>query len=113
MKNKFKTLSLSPMRFASIILAVLVTILTTIPCDSACGEFTEVESQFHTQDEHGDHSDADNCSPFCVCNCCQTNFVLMQITNELSVAFSTIEHVDKARTFISISSFGLWRPPKA
>ncbi len=113
MKNKFKTISLSPMKIASILLAVLVTILTTMPCDSACGELTEVESHFHSQDDHDDHSDADNCSPFCVCNCCQTNIVLMESNNDFSDDYSTIEHLNKAKTFISISSFGLWRPPEA
>ncbi len=100
------------MKFIAVILAVLVSVLTTIPCDSTCGELTDVEAQFHSQDEHGDHAEADNCSPFCVCNCCQTNIVLIETTNELSDEFTTIVHISKIKAFNSTSSFGLWRPPK-
>lgn len=100
------------MKIASVILAVLVTILTTIPCDSSCGELTEIESQSHTQDDHDDHSDADNCSPFCVCNCCQTNIVLMEAFHKLNIPDSETEFIARGEDFQFISLFELWRPPK-
>ncbi len=101
------------MKFFSIFLALLVAVLTTVPCDATCGELTEVEAHFHTPDEHGDHSGADNCSPFCVCNCCQTNFVLLESDRSIANHGSTLIHLNKNEAIHSLSSFDLWRPPKA
>ena len=97
------------MRFASIILALIVTFFSIIPCDSDCGELTEVESELHS---HNEHSEPDLCSPFCSCNCCQSNFELIDAIEGLYIPYFSKRLESRVAEFQVNSTFELWKPPK-
>jgi hypothetical protein len=67
------------MKLLAVILALLIVILTVIPCHDVPqfqGSLNMSEIAHHP-DMNGGHPDTDQCSPFCVCQCCQSNVLVM------------------------------------
>ena len=60
------------MKVTSAILAIFFFGIILFPCaDEVAGDTYGTEVNFHSGDQ--DHqADADLCTPFCQCNCCQT-----------------------------------------
>ncbi len=107
------------MRFLSFILALLVTVLTLVPCDDINIDNTKSKtSSLSIDTEHNNHHDdnhSDDCSPFCSCSCCQTHSVI----NTYSSIISTIVFADKQKFDLpsdtpdkSIAN-SIWRPPQS
>lgn len=82
------------MKLFACILSIYIVVLTAIPCidrpEDSHLQKSEIEG--NTANSH-QHTEGDQCSPFCTCNCCGTpviqqyffvhfdNFTLLQIYN--------------------------------
>lgn len=97
--------------FSCYILAVSV-----LPCaDKTDCKYQESEiSNFATKDHTEHKGDTENCSPFCMCACCEqsVSFILTPITLK-NVKVSSIEvfHVYKI-SLVSETFESIWQPPK-
>ena len=61
------------MKIVAVILSVYVMALTVLPCaDVHAADSNSVSLEFLEQSQ-GHSSEVDLCSPFCICDCCQTN----------------------------------------
>lgn len=101
------------MRFFCYILSVYILTLVAIPC-------IDQPSDHHSQkkelqgNEHDQHQDGDNCSPFCTCNCCATpviqqNFIIHFDHFTLLQEFNMPEYVS-AVTSNYLNA--IWQPPQ-
>ena len=81
------------MKVISALLTILFLILLLFPfSDEVIGEVCGTEVHFHAQAEQDNQSEADLCSPFCQCQCCQTHVAKHQIIGVGSIAI----HFSKA-----------------
>ena len=55
-----------------------MTCLTIVPCSDFEHDTSHNDStvESHHSHEHSGDCEDDGCSPFCICSCCHTNFVL-------------------------------------
>ena len=91
-------------------------VLSSLPCNDAenqCnGNNSKSETKFH---QHNEDSD-DNCSPFCICNCCHTvlaslDFIPFEIKQSKVVVVSQ-KIAPRNYTLISNYYSSIWDPPK-
>lgn len=99
------------------ILAVLMIYLSVMPCD----DLNEVDScaidtNFHTQNDQDPdgHSESDDCSPFCVCQCCHTPVIMSSYFVRTSIAvYSTADKMDYYQSvYPNGINDAIWHPPK-
>ncbi|NNV57800.1 DUF6660 family protein [Limnovirga soli] len=103
------------MKLFTFLLAVMVFALSCVPCMD--GAFTandnKAKAEISKSSEQKNHTDADNCSPFCACNCC-TGFTLA--FNTYKLVHPVLNEVDKASIHLpaKITSIALpiWQPPQ-
>jgi len=71
-KNCHITFNFAEMKLVAFILAVMVLVLSCIPCmDRESMTYSKgATPQFSKATNHQENSDTDSCSPFCSCNCC-------------------------------------------
>jgi len=101
------------MKFIAAIFSIYILLLTGVPCadehfadaDSTCVELPAQD------DSHSDN--ADLCSPFCFCACCQIlSFPEIHDYRHIStLSFDLMPAYIEQNYFTLTSSF--WRPPKA
>jgi hypothetical protein len=94
-------------------MAVVVMILTIIPCIDQHYDLALNQTSITEQSPVSHPADQDNCSPFCTCQCCQTNvdfptFFIPQVT-----ATTINQHVNLNQQIINNYSFEFYTPPKA
>jgi len=103
------------MKFLAVILSFYLLLLTAIPCIDGLYEdisMHQTELTQERQDSHH-HSDSDNCSPFCTCNCCATAVVFQpQIVQLTCFPFSENQYFPVTSVFISDPLASIWQPPK-
>ena len=102
------------MKWMSTLFAALMLCLTVIPCDDVKGA-ADPETEMHSHDshEHGEHSDTEGCSPFCVCNCCQTHIVFSIYNFQALLAINIQSKPDFYSNFHPRSIlYAIWRPPQ-
>lgn len=79
-----------------------------------CGDKEDCNEVKHEQTSHntGDHQD-EICSPFCVCSCCATHFVVEGF-HSLSSQIAVINTVYTAHPESETASavIPIWQPPK-
>lgn len=96
------------------ILSFVVLALTVNPCIDVPHDNTLQKSELTQSTNNDNHqNDTDHCSPFCTCQCCQTNFYVSNITslapsNELVISFNKY-----SSSFKSIELFDFFIPPKS
>jgi len=102
------------MKFFAFILSFYVLVLTAMPCiDVHQDNVThKTEVSQNSQNTHH-HSDADNCSPFCTCNCCATPMVCQMEQVDLQVSVIVREHITSYPTLLVTQRSGdIWQPPQ-
>ena len=68
------------MRLFAFILSIFLLGLSVVPCaDEARPDSTEI-SILNADGDHDPESDDDHCSPFCVCQCCHSHFVVNHVS---------------------------------
>jgi len=94
----------------SIILLILMTSLSGFPCDDH-HEDTGHETHSHSQNDNGD---TDDCSPFCICQCCQTLALVASVDfDDLYVVFPDIDYNSFDEDINQYGQFSsIWNPPK-
>lgn len=105
------------MKLLSAILAILMIYLSVMPCDDINEtKNSGVESSFLTQcNQHNDgHAESDDCSPFCICQCCHTPVIMNTFFVRTSVVSFTIQ--DKLGYYESLNANSfintVWHPPQ-
>jgi hypothetical protein len=100
------------MKLLCYVLSFYIFSLVAIPChDDANILLTQniEKSTTHNQDKQN----CDTCSPFCICNCCQTNTIVALysiITANETVPSIFISFYNEAP--IKDISLSIWQPPK-
>ncbi len=104
------------MKTIAFILSIFIFTIAVIPCDDgtdvAISENVEL-THFDDQSQNHSQSNDDDCSNFCLCQCCGTPIVIPSLLtyNKIkeTVLFSYSFH------YISLYSFdyskGIWHPP--
>ena len=102
------------MKILAYILSFVFLALIANPCiDKPNDNILQKSEISQTTTNHDQQTDNDHCSPFCSCQCCQTNFYVSNITsaslfNELEITYS-----DYFQSLQSLELFDFYIPPKA
>ena len=106
------------MRCLSFILALLIAVLTLVPCDDINinnieNETSSLSIDVDHKNHHNEHH-SDDCSPFCACNCCQTPSIVNSSVNFVSnTVFIDKQKFDLPRDIPQSSiDCSIWRPPQ-
>lgn len=95
----------------SVIFSIYLLGLIFIPCADVHAENNhQTTSIYSSVDSHGQH--ADRCSPFCLCNCCQTvtqPAIYTYFSHFATLTGTSVPFIISREFSISII---LWRPPK-
>ncbi|MEP7197183.1 MAG: DUF6660 family protein [Saprospiraceae bacterium] len=91
--------------------------LGVIPCsDKDDCKYQSTELIMSNSTDHSDHdSDTENCSPFCMCDCCGQTFSCNPFFNyslSLSVPISLEKFPIYKTSFVSEVYLSIWQPPK-
>lgn len=103
------------MKFIAVILSVYVLVLTSAPCADECISISETDGISFSQgqvENSNSSAEADLCSPFCFCNCCQ--FLSLPEYSNFSLITTPLQSVEIAfiANFFASPVIGFWRPPK-
>ena len=102
------------MKIIAIILSFYVLALTAKPCIDDEKDMAKHQTEFTqtSQDAHH-HSDKDNCSPFCTCNCCATSVIFQEYLVQMnSFSFFEKQYFPVSNIFFSDPLASIWQPPK-
>ena len=96
-------------------MAIYILALNFAPCEDNHEELDTGVVSIELSDSDGDHehSDAELCSPFCQCNCCQ-----IHITNDNLAEFTIVSKQISTEIYLHLDSFGkdisfpLLHPPR-
>jgi hypothetical protein len=103
------------MKILSGILAVLFLALSFMPCDDVgCDDHdeTEIHAAAEVGDHFSDHTDADNCSPFCMCQCCQKQVIPFKISFEQTKNIQRFSFTPISDKNLKDRASCFWRPPR-
>ena len=101
------------MKLFAYILVFVVLALTAIPCVDIPKDNSVQKTELTTTTSDHHQSNADHCSPFCTCQCCQTNFFVPPISASSIVAELEISYNEYSPRFQSLDLFDFYIPPKA
>jgi hypothetical protein len=101
------------MKLFAYILVFVVLALTAIPCVDVPKDNSvqKIELSNTTSGHH--QNNADHCSPFCTCQCCQTNFYICNIATSFTANITEISYNESSSSFQSLELFDFLIPPKA
>lgn len=94
-----------------ILFSIYFIALAVMPCADKvdCNEFKQTASQESHKQEHSDEV----CSPFCVCACCATHFLIKDFQPSLKqVAVINTHYSAHKESKISAAIIPIWQPPK-
>ncbi|MFN8254180.1 MAG: DUF6660 family protein [Bacteroidales bacterium] len=102
------------MKIFAFILSAYVLYLTAIPCIDVPFDNSIQKTEISQTTNHENHqSDTDHCSPFCTCQCCQTNFYISEIIATSANAELKMSYNDFSSNFQNIDIFEFLIPPKS
>ncbi len=100
------------MKIFAYILSIFILVLTAIPCADKPQDNTLQKVELsNTTSNHP--SDFDHCTPFCTCQCCQTNIYFPSISAPFTAVGLEISYNEYSPTFQSIELFDFLIPPKS
>ncbi|MGE5429181.1 MAG: DUF6660 family protein [Methylococcaceae bacterium] len=101
------------MKLFAYIMSFIVLVLTAIPCPDVPEDHSvqKIELSNTTSDHH--HSDADHCSPFCTCQCCQGSFYVSHSAVTFSTDIVEIPYHESSSRFQDYEVFDFLIPPQA
>ena len=95
-----------------ILFAVYFISLVAIPCGDKenCNELKQTQT---SQSDHKENHSDEGCTPFCVCSCCATHFLINDFQPTLNVVavINTVYTVHK-ESKTSAAIIPIWQPPK-
>ncbi len=104
-----------PMKILAFIMAVIVLTLSCIQCmdfDNSMGN-ANVKTVISKSDNSQHHTNTDNCSPFCTCNCCAGfTYKATDIKIEHTVHASTKLYAVHLPSSVIEISLPIWQPPQ-
>lgn len=104
------------MRFTALIFSVYIFALALMPCSDSADHSHDGENQIAITQTHGDAAEhhADMCSPFCLCQCCQTSVVELGLAfiPNLPADFESVQS-NYSRNFQGGFPTGILQPPRA
>jgi len=101
------------MKIVALIFALYVAALHVLPCVDEVPHMAVCTADFTQGTHHHGGDEADACSPFCVCSCC--NVIMMMssfIFADRPQWNATTTLVDHYRSYISSFVTSFWQPPK-
>jgi hypothetical protein len=102
------------MKYFAFILSFIVLALSANPCIDKPKDNTTQNSEISQSTNNNNHqNDTDHCSPFCTCQCCQTNFYVSNITSLAPSNELGISYIDYSQSFQSLELFDFYIPPKS
>ena len=102
------------MKFIAYILTIVVIALTVYPCiDEPAGNIFQKNELTQSSNSTNHQNESDHCSPFCTCQCCQTNFYISNIISLDSSTGFEISYTKFSRTFLNVELFDFFIPPKS
>jgi hypothetical protein len=88
--------------------------LTTIPCIDLPQDKTLHKIEISMQNEVNQaHQAIDLCSPFCSCNCCQSNFYTSYFISSAPSVGMTVNYYNQVSNFQNPELFDFRVPPKS
>lgn len=103
------------MRLVACILSFYIVVLTAIPCIDRPGDnhLQKTEIGDNANNSH-QHSDGDQCSPFCTCNCCATPVIQQEsiIQFDSTTLFQEYTVSEYISVFTSDYLSSIWQPPQ-
>ena len=105
------------MKIFAYFMALYILVLSVVPCSDVHNNCNDKKATTELTQNHDHQQDQDdNCSPFCICNCCQTAMTLnfTNTTFKIKNLFVEIDVKIANRNFSFISNFygNIWQPPK-
>ncbi|MFY0593939.1 DUF6660 family protein [Roseivirga sp.] len=99
----------------AIILSILIVSSLNQPCADELealnsDEITQVEGPHQSDESPENHTD--DCSPFCACNCCQTQVHSVDNSMDDVPSFNTIASHERQSLWRSTFSTTIWEPPQ-
>ena len=102
------------MKLIAYILSFVFLALIANPCIDEPKDNILQKSEFsQTTTNNNQQNDTDHCSPFCSCQCCQTNFCVSNITSVSPFVELEITYSDYIQSLQSLELFDFYIPPKA
>lgn len=102
------------MKIIAYILSFLVLVLTLVPCIDQPMDNTLLKNEITQSTNSSNHQDeTDHCSPFCTCQCCQTNSNISEITTTTPIVEFQISYNEHSSNFLSFNFFDFFIPPKS
>lgn len=112
---KFKRLILHPMKIFALIMAIVVFVLSCMPCmdRESIVHDGQAKAQISKVRSHSALSDADDCSPFCMCNCC-AGFTIMCSSIKITPIINVVSQAYLSYLPVPIFKISLpvWQPPQ-
>ncbi len=103
------------MKTFAITLSLYILVLSFVPCGDGreCNEIEEVKISASSDHDHHKH-DEENCTPFCICSCCGTSMISLNIPEILSEIEQVyvIDFPVYIESPLSVTYFHIWQPPK-
>ena len=101
------------MRLSAFILAILVLVLSCVPCKDTSFASKGDYAKHLTKTAPDDDAHDDSCSPFCHCSCCASVSIQHQVTalQEPLPSFAVL-HTPRYVASIREVSIPVWQPPK-
>ena len=92
----------------------MVLVLSCMPCmDEVDAAESKTTIEISTTTNQQEHSDEDNCSPFCTCSCCASCvFISHSVLLTQIILSATEKKADHLPAAISEISLPVWQPPK-
>lgn len=100
------------MKYLAIILSLYVVFLCSLQCQDEIEVCCKANDTSHKTDNHHDN-DCHSCSPFCVCNCCHANtLVIVKKAVEPVCKVENAYHVIFSEGNPQEILQNIWQPPK-
>jgi hypothetical protein len=103
------------MKIFAFIMAFLVLALSIMPCMDDNNEFKgNQKTAISKSNSQQEHSESDDCSPFCNCSCCSTSLIhqVPTLIYFQKPAFQEKNYSLHKPWFYSNISSSIWQPPK-
>lgn len=105
------------MKFFTIIFSIYLLALSVMPCADMmeCKHQSEKSVSPFAANNHEKHSgDSEQCTPFCICNCCGQTCNSEFNSNHIAVFENPVEQNFPVYTsaFVPEVYFNIWQPPK-
>ncbi len=103
------------MKIFAFILAFTILALSVMPCmDGGLANNGSTKVEISKTDNHNEHNDTDDCSPFCICSCCSTTISSHTLSFNYfdKLVFLAKKYSAFKSSNYSNVSISIWQPPK-